>query len=88
LRQKTTTTAIVAMQTTANSKETRSRSVVKERKRGRLCEPFRELDRGDDDKDDGATGGDNDKLETLRLRQNGTVVHGSRDRPHDRGRLG
>jgi hypothetical protein len=55
LRQKTTTTAIVAMQTTANRNETRSMSVVKERKRGRLCESFRELDRGDGDDDEGAT---------------------------------
>jgi hypothetical protein len=58
LRQKTTTTAIVAMQTTANRNETRSMSVVKERKRGRLCESSRELDRGDGDDDERATNED------------------------------
>jgi hypothetical protein len=35
-----------------------SSSSVKEKERGRLCEPFRDLDRGDDDSDRGATGDD------------------------------
>lgn len=79
LRHRTNRTARVARQTTATKSD--ARSSVKERERARLCDPFRELDRADHDKDDGATDGDDDKLEPLRLRQSAPVAHGSRDRP-------